>query len=190
MKKVLLICFGIIAFKVIAQSNTIVRSSFPNIPIKIILDSLHYDTNLIQIKISKSNYHLQVFFEDKLIKTYPCVFGFGYPIEKLQKGDGGTPEGRFLVNAFYPDPAWDMIISLNYPNKQSMVRIANAKKAGKISKYATSGGSICIHGTYDEGNSIDIKSNWTNGCISIKNSDINDLCTILKIYGNVVFIEP
>ena len=158
-------------------------------PIKRIVDSLKLDSNAIEIKITKSTYVLEVICNNQVIKTYPCVFGYGYPKDKLMKGDMATPEGRFLVDAFYSDISWSMFISLIFPNKASLEKIHKAKQQKIIPANARTGGSIGIHGTNpDSDHLIDQKYNWTHGCISLKRLDIIDLCTILKKYGNVVSI--
>lgn len=185
MKNYVIIILCCISFNGFAQ----VRNSYPAIPLKKIVDSLKIDSNAIQIKITKSTYLLQVIANGKVLKTYPCVFGFGYPEDKFQKGDGTTPEGKFLVWAFYPDASWGMFVSLNFPNAASLKKIAEAKKNKFIPQNAKTGGSIGIHGT-NQGceSSIDTKNNWTYGCISVKTADIKDICKVLKRYGNVVEI--
>lgn len=130
----------------------------------------------INIKIDKSDYKLYVFHKDTLVKSYPVVFG-GNPIDdKRMQGDQCTPEGSFKINSKYPHKSWSKFIWLNYPTSDSWEKHNAAKKEGLIPKNAKIGGEIGIHGV-PKGMDflIDIKQNWTLGCISLKNKDINEI---------------
>ena len=119
---------------------------------------------------------MDIVYDKKVIKTYPVVFGFNPFDDKLKQGDGCTPEGEFGIRAKYPHSSWSKFIWIDYPNKASWEKHAKAKKDGTISKKATIGGEVGIHGVpagYDY--IIDEKQNWTLGCISLKNKDIDDL---------------
>jgi murein L,D-transpeptidase YafK len=130
----------------------------------------------ILIKIDKSDYQLNVYSSDTLIKTYPVVFG-GNPIDdKLQQGDSCTPEGDFYIVSKYPHRSWSKFIWINYPTADSWRKHKKAKADGSIPKNAKIGGEIGIHGV-PEGTDTMISNqfNWTLGCISLKNKDINEI---------------
>lgn len=130
----------------------------------------------IKILIDKSDYTLQIFAADTLVKTYPVVFG-GNPIDdKLMEGDQCTPEGTFYSIDKYPHKTWTKFIWLNYPTSDSWKKHHQAKQEGKIPKNAKIGSEIGIHGV-PEGRdfAIDKRINWTLGCISLKNSDVNEI---------------
>ncbi|NRA11588.1 MAG: L,D-transpeptidase [Crocinitomicaceae bacterium] len=130
----------------------------------------------IQIIIDKTAYTLEVYHEDSLLMSYPCVFGFNETDDKRQEGDGCTPEGKFGIRSQYPHKSWKYFIWVDYPTKESWSKFKKSKADGDIPSSATVGGEIGIHGVpegYD--NMIDDKTNWTLGCISLKNKDIEDL---------------
>jgi murein L,D-transpeptidase YafK len=136
----------------------------------------------ISILIEKSKYKLTILYNDKRIKSYPVVFGSNPVDDKLRQGDSCTPEGIFKVRAFYPHKSWSKFIWIDYPTDNSWKNHNIAKSNGTISQNSSIGGEIGIHGVpagYD--NMIDEKYNWTLGCISLKNVDVNEIYTLIKI---------
>ena len=92
------------------------------------------------------------------------------------QGDRCTPEGTFKVKMKYPHRLWSKFIWIDYPTVESWEKHNKAKAEGKIPKNADIGGNIGIHGVpegYDY--AIDYRQNWTFGCISLKNADIDEL---------------
>lgn len=130
----------------------------------------------IEIHIKKSNYKLAIFAEDEIIKEYPVVFG-GNPIDdKRMQGDECTPEGEFRMISKYPHQSWSKFIWINYPNEESWKKHHKAKQDGTIPSSAKIGGEIGIHGVPDHMDKmIDLRYNWTLGCISLKNKDIEEI---------------
>jgi murein L,D-transpeptidase YafK len=141
-----------------------------------ILNSKNIDPESLSISIDKSDYQLTILSGDKKVKTYPVVFG-GNPVDdKLMQGDKCTPEGDFKIRAFYPHKSWSKFVWIDYPNEQSWKKHNKARESGLIPKEAKIGGEIGIHGVpegYDY--AIERKMNWTLGCISMTNKDINEI---------------
>ncbi len=140
------------------------------------LKQLIPDGTKIKILVDKSDYTLQVFASDTLVKTYSVVFG-GNPVDdKLMEGDQCTPEGTFYINSKYPHKSWTKFIWLNYPTADSWKKHKQAKSEGKIPQNAKIGGEVGIHGV-PEGKdfAIDKGINWTLGCISLKNKDVDEI---------------
>ena len=135
-----------------------------------------YATKNLRILIDKSEYTLQVFHKDSLLITYPCVFGFNAVDDKMQEGDGATPEGNFGIRSMYPHKSWSYFIWIDYPNEESWRRFRKRKADGIIDLSATIGGEVGIHGV--PGSADDLiknKTNWTLGCISLTSEHITDL---------------
>ncbi len=158
-------------------------------PLSDLLDSLSITGSGIHIRIDKSNYLLSVMADSLVIKQYPVVFG-GNPVDdKLRQGDNCTPEGRFRVRSKYPHRSWDKFIWIDYPTEDSWRRHRQAKLEGIIDESAEIGGQIGIHGVpRGTGAMIDLRVNWTLGCISLKNKDINDFYPYVHT-GTLVIIE-
>lgn len=144
----------------------------------------------LKIYIQKAKRTLSVQYKSETLISYPCVLGFGPIGDKMQEGDGKTPEGEFGIRSMYPHKSWTFFIWIDYPTATSWERF-NARKAnGKIPKSAKIGGEIGIHGV-PEGfdNAIDEKSDWTWGCISLKNAHITDLYKSISEKTKVEIVE-
>lgn len=140
----------------------------------------------VSILIDKSDYQLQVYAADTLVKTYPVVFG-GNPIDdKLREGDQCTPEGTFKMKSKYPHKSWSKFIWINYPTADSWRKHKQAKADGIIPQNARIGGEIGIHGV-PKGTDVMIKTgvNWTLGCISLTNADVNEIYPFITGKTNI-----
>ena len=148
----------------------------PQTPLLDQVKANNYSPKNLKILIDKSAYTLQVYHKDSLLITYPCVFGFDPVSDKMQEGDGATPEGKFGIRSMYPHKSWSYFIWIDYPNEESWNRFRKRKADGTIEPSATIGGEVGIHGV--PGNADDLianKTNWTLGCISLTSSHITDL---------------
>lgn len=141
-----------------------------------LIDSLGINKQELKILIDKSDYKLTICTDRQVVKEYPVVFG-GDPVDdKRMEGDQRTPEGVFSIRGFYPHKSWSKFIWIDYPTKDSWEKHQKAKDDGLIPANASIGGEIGIHGVpegYDH--AIDYKMNWTLGCISLKNNDVNEI---------------
>jgi hypothetical protein len=148
------------------------------------------ERNQISILVEKSKYRLTVFYRQKAIKSYPVVFGGNPTGDKLREGDKKTPEGIFRIQEQYLHAEWSKFLWLDYPTPYSWRKHHRAKARGAISSFASIGGEVGIHGvpqSYD--NSIDDRANWTLGCVSLKNKDIDELYAFTQV-GTMVEILP
>ncbi|MCK4853754.1 MAG: L,D-transpeptidase [Bacteroidales bacterium] len=159
------------------------------LPLDGLLDSLNIEPGMIYLHVDKSDFILSIMADTLVIKQYPVVLG-GNPVDdKLRQGDECTPEGHFSVRTKYPHKSWDKFIWIDYPNEDSWEKHRKAKKEGIIEEYKKIGGEIGIHGVpggTDE--IIDLGMNWTLGCISLKNLDVNDFYPFVH-KGTVVIIQ-
>jgi lipoprotein-anchoring transpeptidase ErfK/SrfK len=136
----------------------------------------------VKIIVDKSSYELYVYDAEGWFATYPVVFGNSSLADKKMEGDRNTPEGSFkIVNKRVHDK-WDRYMGLDYPTKESLEKFNDRKKRGEIPASAKPGGGIGIHGTWPNDDFVvDRYKNWTNGCISLKNEDIEDLYSYIPI---------
>jgi len=141
-----------------------------------LIDSFQINKDSIEILIDKSDYILSIFYDSLVIKEYPIVLG-GNPIDdKLIQGDRCTPEGIFYMVSKYPHKSWSKFIWINYPSEESWKKHMKAKEEKVIPANAQIGGEIGIHGVPENMDYlIDQRRNWTLGCISLKNKDINEI---------------
>jgi len=92
------------------------------------------------------------------------------------EGDRQTPEGIFHILTKRVHDKWDRFMALDYPTKESYEKFNQRKQHGEIPSDARIGGSIGIHGTWPHDDFIiDQYKNWTMGCISLKNVDVEEI---------------
>jgi murein L,D-transpeptidase YafK len=141
-----------------------------------LISSDHLDASRISVLIDKSDYKLSIRIDSLVLKEYPVVFGKKENDDKLMQGDKCTPEGDFKIISKYPHQSWSKFIWLNYPNEESWKKHNEAILSGKIPKDADIGGEVGIHGV-PKGMDymIDAGYNWTLGCISLKNRDVEEI---------------
>lgn len=132
--------------------------------------------------VEKSRYELSVYDDEGWVATYPVVFGNKDQGDKMQEGDRKTPEGNFTIVSKKVHAKWDRFMLLDYPTKESYEKFNQRKAKGLIPQQATIGGGIGIHGTWPrEGYAIDRYDNWTQGCISMKNEDVEELYNMIPV---------
>ncbi len=143
----------------------------------------------LKIYIDKSDYYLAVKHADTVLIKYPCVFGFNAVDDKAMEGDGCTPEGDFGVRSMYAHKSWKYFIWIDYPTPESWRRFKQRKADGEIPEDATIGGEIGIHGVPEGMDSmIENGTNWTLGCISLKNAHITDLYKSINKYTKIEIV--
>ena len=150
-----------------------------------------------RIVILKKKRHLQVFDGDKLIKTYRISLGFTPVGNKIEEGDGRTPEGDFYIFTKNPKSQFYVSLGISYPGidaaerglKDGMISrdehdaIVEAVNARKMPPQKTRlGGEIYVHGG---GTGED----WTYGCAAMTDHDIKELFDAIPV-GTSVRIEP
>lgn len=136
----------------------------------------------VRIVVDKSSYELYVYDAQGWYATYPVVFGNKSLADKKMEGDRNTPEGTFKIIAKRPHEKWSRFMSLDYPTKEDRAKFEERKRRGEIPAGASIGGGIGIHGVWPhEDFVIDRYNNWTNGCISLKNGDVQELYNYIAL---------
>ena len=146
--------------------------------------------NPYYIIIDKSDYELKVFDEEGWYATYPIVFGSKDLGDKMREGDKKTPDGQFKVILKKIHPKWSYELLLDYPTEESVHRFNDRKQRGILPKNAKIGSGIAIHATRPEEEwTVDNFYNWTDGCISVKYTEMKDLFSYIPV-GTPVTIKP
>lgn len=136
----------------------------------------------LRIVVDKSDYELHVYDSKGWYATYPVVFGNDPLMDKKMEGDKCTPEGTFKIVGKRPHEKWSRFMLLDYPNQESIAKFNKRKQNGEVPKNATPGGGVGIHGTWPhEDFVIDRYKNWTLGCISLKNIDVQEIYSYVPI---------
>ena len=149
-----------------------------------------FEQEKISLLVETSKYQLTVFYDLKPVKSYPVVFGSSPNGDKFHEGDNKTPEGIYYIRDLYPHSAWSKFIWLDYPTPQSWREHYRAKLAGEIDFLLPIGSEIGIHGVPKGKDSlIEKRSNWTWGCVSLKNQDVDEIYEFVS-QGTLVEILP
>jgi murein L,D-transpeptidase YafK len=128
------------------------------------------DTKADKVIVKKSQAKLLLMYKGKVIKEYHVAFGAEPKGHKQQEGDERTPEGKYVLDYKKSNSSFYKAIHISYPNEQDKV---NAKKLG-----VDPGGLIMIHGQkngFGLFSFITQKFNWTNGCIAVTNSEMDEI---------------
>jgi lipoprotein-anchoring transpeptidase ErfK/SrfK len=145
--------------------------------------------NLLEIVVSKSSYRVGLYYRNKLIRSYKAVFGPNPKMNKIMEGDRNTPEGKFTITHKNPGSKYTKFMGLSYPNDSAFCRFNKLKAAGKIPPTARIGGDVGIHGIWKGGDDmIELGVGWTDGCVALKNKDIEELFSLVGI-GTKVTIK-
>lgn len=146
----------------------------------------------IWIKVWKKEHRLMLMRESEIVKTWPIALGFNPIDDKVQQGDGCTPEGRFYLCEMLekpqpPERYGARSMRLSYPcsedarrglrdelitRKQYSAIIAAMRRGIKPPQNTKLGGSIRIHGG-------GAGTDWTLGCIALDDRDIIELYAAL-----------
>lgn len=144
----------------------------------------------LYIIVDKSDYELKVYDEEGWYATYPIVFGSKDLSDKMREGDKRTPDGSFKVILKKIHPKWGPELLLDYPNDESYRRFEERKKLGLIPRNARIGNGIAIHATRPQEEwTVDKFYNWTDGCVSVKYTEMKDLYSYIPV-GTPVTIQP
>lgn len=138
--------------------------------------------NPYYIIVDKSEYELYVYDDEGWYATYPIVFGSKDLSDKMREGDRRTPDGSFKVIIKKIHPKWGPELLLDYPNEVSLQKFNERKAKGLIPKTAKIGNGIAIHATRPQEEwTVDNFYNWTDGCVSVKYSEMKDLYSYIPV---------
>lgn len=147
-------------------------------------------TGSLSIRVEKSVRKFKVISGSKVLKTYKAVLGQVPEGDKRMEGDRKTPEGHFSIRAKYPHAKWHKFIWIDYPTEASWKKFNARQQNGSIPESARIGGEIGIHGVPAGMDFwIDLGSDWTLGCVALKNSAVDELYEYVEI-GTPIEIVP
>ena len=114
--------------------------------------------------MDKVNYRLEVLDGDSLVKQYVIDLGRDPVKRKLHQDNATTPEGIYRIVGVRPVSTFHKAFDLSYPNDADRQRYRLLCPAGRPGI----GGAIQIHGG-------GCGSNWTYGCIALRDEDVDEL---------------
>jgi murein L,D-transpeptidase YafK len=137
-----------------------------------------------RLVVRKHERTMSLYWHGAELKTYRVALG-GEPVgAKQARGDQRTPEGVYKVVKHRAKTDFHAALELSYPNADDKAR---ARAAG-----VAPGGGIEIHGLrggFDWLGSAHVLFDWTDGCIAVTNTEIDELVRAAPV-GTVVEILP
>jgi murein L,D-transpeptidase YafK len=143
--------------------------------------SAYADVDLV--KVDKSDQKMYLLDGDTVVKEYHVAFGANPEGHKQREGDERTPEGEYVLDYKKEDSSFYKAMHINYPNQNDRAR---AKELG-----VSPGGFIMVHGQRNWLGWLSLvtqKFNWTNGCIALTNSEMDEFMALVKV-GTKIRIE-
>ncbi len=110
---------------------------------------------------------------DRKIGSYNVSLGFAPVGHKLQRGDGKTPVGRYVIDRKNSRSRFYLSLGLSYPNARDM-RLAKARGVDP-------GGDIFIHGQPNGSKVKRRRGDWTEGCIAVADHEMRTLFRTVDI---------
>lgn len=135
-----------------------------------------------RIVIEKDRRTMAVYRDGEILKRYSIALGFAPEGDKVQEGDGRTPEGVYRVDRRNDRSKFHLSLGIDYPRAEDR---AEAAALG-----VSPGGDIFIHGQPNRiPDSMKLPGDWTAGCVALTNAEIEELFRHVPI-GTEVEILP
>lgn len=142
------------------------------------------DSSAVVIIVDKLAHVLQVYQNGQLLREFPVELGSNWLGHKRVRGDRATPEGQYFITKKVESgrSKYYKALAINYPNQTDLEEFEAAQQRGEISRFAQIGGLIEIHG--DGGKGV----NWTEGCVALRNDDMDRLFSLVKVGTPVTIV--
>lgn len=117
------------------------------------------------------------------VKTYQISLGRNPIGPKDRQGDGRTPEGSYTIDWRKSNSSYRLALHISYPNSSDKAR---ARQRG-----VSAGGMVMIHGSPNGFAWIGERhplSDWTDGCIAVSNSEIEELWRCVPDGTNIILL--
>ncbi len=122
------------------------------------------------IVVNKRARRMMLLHHDRVLEDYRINLGFAPVGHKTFEGDGRTPEGLYWIDRRNPNSNFHLSLGISYPNERDREVAAAMGKSP--------GGDIFIHGQKNPRKKD--KRDWTWGCISVTNDQIEDIYAMVR----------
>lgn len=121
------------------------------------------------ILVEKGQRRLSLLQGGRVLKSYKVSLGRNPVGDKLEEGDGRTPEGDYFIDWRKPNSAYYKALHVSYPHRSDYY---DAREAGR-----SPGGAIMIHGLPNKRPNATWMRNidWTEGCIAVTNAEMDEI---------------
>ena len=119
---------------------------------------------------------MQLMLGGEVLKTYKVALSREPVGAKEREGDHRVPEGQYVIDSKNSHSRFHLALHISYPNA------TDREKARTLG--VRPGGNIEIHGLgskYGWVGSLHLQSNWTDGCIAVTNSEIEETWPLVPV---------
>ena len=137
-----------------------------------------------RVIVKKEERILRLMQGDRVLFAFEIVLGGAPEGDKREEGDWRTPEGRYIIDWRNPHSRFYKSLHISYPSP--------IDRQESSARGVDPGGMIMIHGYPSEAETNPGKydgQDWTNGCIAIKNEDMDILWSVVDD-GTPIEIHP
>ena len=158
---------------------------------------LSFPLDSARLVVRKKQRQAELYSGQQLIKTYTIALGEHPEGTKQTIGDNRTPEGQYYICTCLYRSVHHVFLGINYPNGddaqkglaqghitpavQTQVQRSERRQC-KPAWDTPLGGSVGVHGG-------GTRDDWTEGCIALENTDIEEIC-LATHYWTPVEILP
>lgn len=164
-----------------SSENKVNNKASDKVPVSVVKDT-KYEDNTIFIK--KSEYRLVMVKDGQVVLDTKCAIGKN-PGQKTKRGDLKTPVGTFYVDEIIDSSYW----THDFGDGKGEIEGAYGPWFISLDTMPLSKGEwdgIGIHGTHDNSS---LGTNASEGCIRIKNEDVEKLKGFVSVGTKVVIEE-
>ncbi|MDT8371546.1 MAG: L,D-transpeptidase [Gammaproteobacteria bacterium] len=169
--------------------------------------STSYASDNIELVVLRSEHKLLVQQDGIILRSFKVALGSAGKKSKLQAGDRATPLGEYRISMMRDSDRFHQFLQIDYPNVNDALRalknnlisreeynaILDAHIYGKIPPQHTAlGGSIGIHGIgVETKDKLEIHqiSDWTQGCIAMRNDEIEQLKRYISVGTKIKIMQ-
>jgi murein L,D-transpeptidase YafK len=133
-----------------------------------------------RVLVVKDRRKLYLMQGDAVVRSYPVGLGFAPDGDKLHRGDGRTPEGRYRIDRRNPESDFFLSLGISYPDRRDWDEA--------MAQGLHPGSDIFIHGEPSRGQRPPGRD-WTAGCIAVSDSDMAEIWQLVRD-GTIIDIVP
>ncbi len=135
------------------------------------------------IVVEKGKHTMTLLDHGRVVKSYHVALGPDLAPKK-KKGDGRTPEGRYIIDGRNAASHYHRALHISYPSAADR---RNARRRG-----VDPGGDIMIHGLPNgtgKLGKLHLARDWTLGCIAVTDEEIEEIWKLVP-NGTPIVIKP
>ncbi len=136
------------------------------------------------VVVEKAARRMMLLHGGDTLRAYTIALGRQPVGDKVQAGDGRTPEGRYRIDRHVSASRFHRSLHVSYPDAADR---AQARALG-----VQAGGDIMIHGqpNHIKGPATArLRGDWTLGCIAVSNAEIDEIWKLVRD-GTPIEIRP